>query len=142
MTRGKPKDGSKNPGGRPVEWTEERIDALADDLDTWSRNHDALFLSTWLGENDLYWDLLPTLRKRSDKFSETEKKARVRLESHLAQAGAIGEIDKAITCFALKQGPNGWTDKREVGHSGGVAYEGKLTLEIDLDPIKDILNGG
>lgn len=117
----KPAEHGKNPGGRPIEWTEEIVDAIAAKLDQWSKEPDSLFMATFLAENDLYWDLMPTLRERSEFFSEVEKKAKVRLESHVAVAAATGGIDKTLGIFALKQGKDGWTDKQEMKHSGEIA---------------------
>lgn len=124
----KPAEHGKNPGGRPVEWTEEIVDAVAVKLDQWSKETTSLFMATFLAENDLYWDLMPTLRERSKFFSEVEKKARVRLESHVAMDAAKGKIDKTLGIFALKQGKDGWTDKQEVKHSGEIATTHKYAM--------------
>lgn len=128
MTRGKPKDGSKNPGGRPVEWTEERIAQLADSLDKWSREHTALFMASWLAQEGLYWDLVPIFCQRSEKFSEANKRARTRLEAHLAEGAITGELEKTLSIFALKQGENGWKDKQDVNHSGALALTNKYQV--------------
>lgn len=125
MTRGKPRDGSKNPGGsgRPVEWTEERILALADDLETWSQGHTALYLESFCAQHRTYPQKLSELAERSERFSEALKVAKAACAAHQAEATAAGEIPPAFGIFGLKQ--HGWRDKSEqdINLRGGITIQ-------------------
>ena len=128
MTRGKPKDGSKNPGGRPTEWTEERIEALADKLIAWSKVHTSCYLESFCAKNETYPQKLSELAQKSEKFSEALKRARASCASNLAEATAGGEMPPAFGIFALKQ--HGWRDKQEVEHSGEVKGSGVIEIHL------------
>jgi hypothetical protein len=127
MTRGKPKDGSKNPGGRPPTWTDELIDDLADKIITWSRFHTSNYLESFCAENDTYPQKLSELALKSDKFSEALKRAKAACSAHIAEATAGGEMPVAFGIFALKQ--HGWRDRQEVEHSGEI---GSRVVRVEL----------
>jgi hypothetical protein len=131
MTRGKPKDGSKNPGGRPVEWTDERIEELAESLWIWCQEHTACYLETFCAQQRTYPQKLSELATRSPKFSEALKVAKASCASHLAEATAGGEVPPAFGIFALKQ--HGWKDRQEVEHTGEITSK---VVQVEL-PKKD-----
>lgn len=116
MTKGKPRDGTKNPGGHPIEWTTERIEKLAEKLVTWSNFHTSCYLESFCAANETYPQKLSELSHLNTKFSEALKRAKSGCASHLAEATAGGEMPPAFGIFALKQ--HGWTDQREIKHSG------------------------
>lgn len=120
MPRGKPRDGSKNPGGtgRPVEWTVERIEALAEKLVTWSRFHTSCYLESFCSANETYPQRLSEFAAENKRFAEALKRAKASCAAHLAEATAGGEMPPAFGIFALKQ--HGWTDRREIEHSGEI----------------------
>lgn len=39
-----PKDNGKHPGGRPIEWTPERYEALAEELIEWAKQDDSMHM--------------------------------------------------------------------------------------------------
>lgn len=116
--RGKPRDGSKNPGGAPKEWTKERIEALADQLDQWSQGDDAQFLETFCKAHRTYPQRLSEFAKENPKFAEVLKVAKASCAASMAQATFDGACPPAFGIFALKQ--HGWTDKQEIEHSGEI----------------------
>lgn len=131
--RGKPNDGSKNRGGRPIEWTGERIDALGDALVRWARLHTSCYLESFCAQNHTYPQKLTELAALSEKFSESLKVAKSSIAAHIAEATAGGEMPPAFGIFALKQ--RGWTDKHEVEHSGEI--KGSSVIEIHLPAKRD-----
>jgi hypothetical protein len=118
MTRGKPKDGSKNPGGAPTVWTPERISALADDLQAWSRDPSAMFLASFCKGRGLYRQRLTEFADKNEKFADALKAAQAVCEANIAEGTADGAIPPAFGIFGLKQ--HKWTDKQEIEHSGEI----------------------
>jgi hypothetical protein len=118
MPKGKPKDGSKNPGGRPKQWTDDAIDALAEALLAWSRDPSAMFLASFCRDHDTHRQRLYEFSKKNDKFADALKRAETACEANIAEGTADGAIPPAFGIFGLKQ--RGWTDKQEIEHSGEV----------------------
>ena len=122
MTKGKPRDGSKNPGGRPIEWDEGRIDDLGNALIKWATtDHTACYLESFCREQRTYPQKLSELADTNPKFSESLKVAKACIAANIAEATAAGEMPPAFGIFALKQ--RGWTDKQEVKHSGAITIQ-------------------
>jgi hypothetical protein len=141
MTKGKPLNGKKNPGGRPTEWTDERIDQFAERLIKWTKSHTSCYLETFCKLADTYPQKLTELAAKSEKFSEALKKARASCASNLAEATAGGEMPPAFGIFALKQ--HGWSDKHEIAQTGNVdvTHKGKIDFVVDVSKLADLLNG-
>jgi hypothetical protein len=116
---GKPLDGSKNPGGRPPEWTPQVIEEFADALMDWAQTDDAKFLETFCKQHRTYPQKLSELAAKSPKFSESLKAAKAACAHNMAQITMLGACPPAFGIFALKQ--HGWTDRQEVAHSGEIA---------------------
>ncbi len=127
MTRGKPRDGSKNPGGRPTEYTPEVIEAMADRLIAWAQSHDALYLESFCKRERTYPQRLTEFAKSNEKFSEALKIAKCANAANIGEAVAAGEIPPAVGIFGLKQ--HGHTEKHEVNHSGAVTIQSTPTDE-------------
>jgi hypothetical protein len=121
MTRGKPRDGTKNPGGRPPEWTEDRISELGDALEAWAQKPSAFYLETFCSLHRTYPQRLSEFAEKNAKFAESLKVAKASCAAHLADATAAGKIPTAFGIFALKQ--RGWSDKQEVKHTGAVTVQ-------------------
>jgi hypothetical protein len=133
MPKGKPRDGTKNPGGRPVEWTTEIIEALADKLITWSQFHTACYLESFCAANATYPQKLSELAPLNTKFSEALKRAKAACSAHIAEATAGGEMPPAFGIFALKQ--HGWRDKQEIEHSGAITSK---IVQVNLPTKKPV----
>lgn len=118
MPKGKPLDGSKNPGGRPKQWTPEAIESLANSLENWSREPSAMFLASFSRDNGIHRQRLYEFAKQSEKFADALKRAETACEANIAEGTADGAIPPAFGIFGLKQ--RGWTDKQEIEHSGEV----------------------
>ncbi len=124
MTRGKPKDGSKNPGGRPIGstvWTPEAIESLAGDLTRWATQDDAMFMASFCKLHGIHRQRLTEFAKANDSFSDALKVAQTTCEANIAVATADGAIPPAFGIFGLKQ--HAWSDKQEVKHTGGITIQ-------------------
>lgn len=121
MTRGKPKDGSKNPGGRPAEYTPEVIEAMADRIIAWAQSHDALYLESFCKREYTYPQKLTELAARNEKFAEALKISKCANAANIGEAVAAGEIPPAVGIFGLKQ--HGHTEKQEVKHTGAITIQ-------------------
>ena len=129
MTRGKPKDGSKNPGGRPPEYTQAVIEDMADRLIDWAQNNDALYLESFCKRERTYPQRLSEFAKNNEKFAEALKIAKNANAANIGEAVAAGEIPPAVGIFGLKQ--HGHTEKQELKHTGSVTIQ-STPLDEDL----------
>lgn len=127
MTRGKPKDGSKNPGGAPKVWTPEAIEALADELSQWATQDDAMFLACFCKDHHIYRQRLTEFAKDNPKFADSLKQAQNTCEANIAERTAKSGMPPAFGIFALKQ--HSWTDKQEFKHTGSITVQSTPTDE-------------
>lgn len=121
MTRGKPRDGSKNPGGAPKVWTLAVIESLAVELESWASAPGSMFLASFCRDNGTHRQRLYEFAKENEKFADALKKAENACEANIAEGTADGAIPPAFGIFGLKQ--RGWTDKAEVKHTGGITIQ-------------------
>lgn len=126
MTRGKPKDGSKNPGGRPAEYTPEVIEAMADRLIEWAQVNNAYYLESFCKSERTYPQRLTEFAKGNEKFAEALKIAKCANAANIGEAVATGDIPPAVGIFGLKQ--HGHTEKHEVSGPGG----GSIPMSISV----------
>lgn len=130
MMRGKPRDGSKNPGGRPVIWTEEAKAEAGRKLLTWFLpDHTRLFFKRFAHEEyDLSWQALYASCKDNETFLVAHARAKEIQEERLAEGGLNGELNATMAYNALKN-VAGWRDKQEIEHSGEVTSR---IIEVQL----------
>lgn len=114
----KPAEHGKNPGGRPVEWTDEIIEAMGDRLVEWAQGDTSFYLETFCKIERTYPQKLSELAGKNKKFAEDLKIAKAASASNFGVAMTKGLIPPAVGVFGLKQ--HGHTDKQEVAHSGEV----------------------
>jgi len=131
MAKGRPKgwkpaENGANPGGRPLKWTEEKANELAEKLEAWSQQDDSRFLESFCKEFHTYPQKLSELAKISEKFNEALKTAKAACAANMANITMMGACPPAFGIFALKQ--HGWTDKQEIAHSGEVATTHRYEL--------------
>lgn len=117
--KGKPLDGGKNPGGRPVEWTTERIEAAAAALVVWFGNEDSLFFEKFAHDMDLAWSHLLEIGKGNAKFAAAYARVKEIQRLRLAEGGLKGKYNAQMAYNTLKN-VAGWRDKTEVEHSGNM----------------------
>jgi len=127
MPKGKPLDGSKNPGGRPLEWTDERIEAMADEMLEWVDDPKAYYLESFCKRTRTYPQKLSEFAAKNEKFSEALRITKAGCAANMGEAAADGRVPPAIGVFGLKQ--HGHTDKQEVeaGPNLAAAFQELLT---------------
>lgn len=128
MTRGKPKDGTKNPGGRPKEWTTAAIDTLADKLNVWAGRKTSLFLASFCKGKGLHRQRLTEFAKANEKFADALKVAQNTCEANIAERTARGGMPPAFGIFGLKQ--HSWTDKHELAGPGGNPIPMSMAISV------------
>lgn len=113
MAKGKPKDGSKNPGGRPIKWTSKALVDVGEDLIKWmNAKPENLFFQEYLNGIGLYANFLSDYQGECKGFSQLVKNARDIQEQKLWKYGVANKLNPALTIFALKNN-HGATDKVE-----------------------------
>lgn len=113
MTRGKPKDGSKNPGGRPKEWTEKALIKLGEDLINWlSKGPENVFQKDFLLPKGLYEDLISDHIKDYKSFADLIKKAN-EIEKHKFCKNALNNAYNTAMAIFVAKNNFGMVDKVE-----------------------------
>lgn len=131
-------DKPKKKIGRPREWTDARIEALAADLFKWfTEDESRLFYGSWMVNHGLHWEHLSRFRSVSDVFRETCKKVDALQEERLVLLGLKNPV---MPIFVLKN-KHGWADKQEVKTEQHITHaeDRKQLEELDQERLKDRL---
>jgi hypothetical protein len=104
----------KNPGGRPVIWTEEKILQLGEELIEWLKaSDDNIWFERFLYEvKDLYPQLIGEMKDKYPKFAELLKKAKKIQESKIVDGTFKHNINATMAIFVLKNHYQ-YTDKQQ-----------------------------
>lgn len=104
----------KNPGGRPVIWTEEKILQLGEELIEWLKeDEDNVWFERFLYEKkDLYPQLIGEMRDKYPKFAELLKKAKKIQENKLVDGTLKHSLNPTMAIFVLKNHYQ-YTDKQQ-----------------------------
>lgn len=89
-------------GGRPLEWTPARIEALRLELEEWMKVPSNFWFADFTFDRGLHKDILPKLSKMDEKFKGTYKKAIQNQESRLLKGGLFNATNCTMSIFALK----------------------------------------
>jgi hypothetical protein len=119
---------TKDVGGRPIEWTEERIEVKTKALEKWIANPENYFFTKYLVEQDLDAKQVERLCQKSARFCQTVEKAKKVQELRLVEMAVSKKGDGNFIKFVL-QNKAGWRDKTEI--SGDAANP----LSIIMDRI-------
>jgi len=94
----------KNPGGRPVIWTEEKILELGQELIDWLKvDEENIWFERFLyEEKDLYPQLISEMTNKYPKFAELIKKAKKIQESKLVDGTLKMGLNPTMAIFVLK----------------------------------------
>lgn len=106
----------KSPAGRPIEWTEERIDKLIDDYEKWleeEENH--ITVKRFLIKAGVTSDQLRHLKQISPRFALTYKRAKELQELNLKTNCLNGKYNNTMGIFLLKCN-HGYNDKEVPTH--------------------------
>lgn len=96
-------------GGRPLEWTPERIEDLRLKFEEWLKPEDNFWFKDFISEYDLPDAILSKLSKLDEKFRQTYKKAVRKQESILLKGGLFNKTNSTMSIFALKCN-HAWTE--------------------------------
>lgn len=104
----------KNPGGRPVIWTEEKVLQLGEELIEWLKeDDDHVWFERFLYEKkDLYPQFISEMRDKYPKFSELLKKAKKIQENKLVDGTLKHSLNPTMAIFVLKNHYQ-YTDKSQ-----------------------------
>ena len=117
---------AKNLGGRPIEWTADRIEECRLILDKMCEQLDFFAMAQFLAKVGAYRELLPDFRSRCARFVDTERKANACMEANIISATARGGCPPAFGIFVMKN--KGWSDKQEVDITSKGESVGAATL--------------
>lgn len=121
--------------GRPKTWTDEKIESLAKELESWFTNPgtelDRLYYGQFLAEYpDLYPQMVSKFSSVNQVFRETIKRLDKLQEARLLQFALRQKINPVFTMFLLKN-KHGYTDKMEV------KQETELTTKQSKEELKN-----
>ena len=104
----------KNPNGRPLIWTEEKILELGQELIDWLKeDDDNVWFEKFLYEvKDLYPQLIGEMRDKYPSFAELIKKAKKIQESKLVDGTLKHNLNPTMAIFVLKNHYQ-YTDKSQ-----------------------------
>lgn len=104
----------KNPGGRPVIWTEEKVLQLGEELITWLKeDQDNVWFERFLyEEKDLYPQFISEMRDKYPKFSELIKRAKKIQEGKIVDGSFKHSLNPTMAIFVLKNHYQ-YTDKQQ-----------------------------
>ena len=106
---------------RPKKYTEELISKIVKKIEAYTDAEDIPVLKEFCYKNHI---LKQTLYEH-EGFSDSIKRLIDKKEAQLEIKALKGKVAASIAIFSLKQ--LGWTDKKEIEHSGGV------TIVMDKD---------
>jgi hypothetical protein len=121
----------KNPGGRPVKWTEEKILQLGEELIEWLKaDEDNIWFERFLyEEKDLYPQLIGEMKDKYPKFAELIKKAKKIQEGKIVDGSFKHSLNPTMAIFVLKNHYQ-YTDKQQTDIT--IKEEPPLFSEDDL----------
>jgi hypothetical protein len=104
----------KNPGGRPVIWTEEKVLQLGEELIEWLKaSEDNVWFERFLYEvKDLYPQFISEMKDKYPKFAELIKRAKKIQESKIVDGTFKHNINATMAIFVLKNHYQ-YTDKQQ-----------------------------
>lgn len=97
--------------GRPVTWTEEKLDDLANRCIKYTEETEIPILAEFCYENGILREQIYELAKKSDILSYAIKSIMNKKQTQLEKKALNGEINTTMAVFSLKQ--MGWSDKVE-----------------------------
>lgn len=100
-------------GGRPVEWTPDRIEDIRLKLESWMKIPTNFWFDDFVIEYDLPTDIVARLANKSEKFRATYKKAVMIQQSRMFKAAVLSKkMSTAALIFGLKCN-HGWNEGQD-----------------------------
>lgn len=122
-------------GGRPVKYTQEFLDELAIQLDTWINNEKNLWIKTFFTERYIPVQLTQELCSRSIRFSEAYERAKVIQEARIFSKALEKKYDGTMARFGLMNN-HGWSEKSKTEISG----DANNPLNVLFNHSKELVN--
>ncbi len=82
--------------GRPIEWTDEKIEKLADDLLEWCRRDDSIMLTRFCADNEIIASELSYYEENNDKFSKALKLAKLNIAARREEMANSEQINYGV----------------------------------------------
>lgn len=101
-------------GGRPRKFTKKRIKEIIADFEDYISFTEVPIVAEFAYQQNILRESLYDY----PEFSTVLKKCIAKKESQLEKLALSGKVSTPMAIFSLKQ--IGWSDKKEVEHSGGV----------------------
>lgn len=94
-------------------YTDELLEALADELDAWCNRKNSLWLGDFCREFDIPSKQFADIFSRTEKSARAYERARDWQESVLVRGGLLNKFNSSMTKFTLMRTHN-WSEKNEV----------------------------
>ena len=124
-------------GGRPPEWTDERIEAEADAFLEWMKKPESCWYQEFCLERGYLPDYLHRWAKKNEKFKRVYELSQIWQHARLVNGGLNNKYNASITKLVLAN-TVGWTDKQQV--SGDAENPLSVLLNKIDGSTKDLAN--
>jgi len=111
MARGKPRDGSKNPGGQPKTYDAE---VILKDLIKYMDSTDDPYVEEFILSQPFAPDTFYRYAKENQTLSDTVKRLHAKQAMRTVRKAESGDINCTFAIFKLKQKCYGWSDRQEI----------------------------
>lgn len=97
---------------RPKKWTDERIEALAADIEAWYADNDAYLWGVYMTKHKLPLEYISRFSSVNSTFRQTIKRVEALQEQRLVEQAMRNKANAAVAIFVLKN-KHGYADKQE-----------------------------
>lgn len=106
---------TKGEGGRPVTWTDEKIEQMAEEFEQWLKYPNSLFYKDFCLEKFINPDVMVYWAQRNDRFARALEYSKHIQESRLKKGAIFKNYDVGFTKFLLvnNHGAKPYSDKTE-----------------------------
>lgn len=122
--------------GRPIEWTEERIEKKRVALEKWINDPNNYFFTAFLNQEDLFNEQIVRFCQLSPLFRSTYSRALAIQEQRLVDLAVSRKGDGNFIKFVL-QNKAGWRERQEI--SGDQANPLAVIMDRIADSAKDTI---
>jgi len=135
--KGHPPYNKNGEGGRPLEWTIERIEKEAEAFEEWLKLPNSVYFRQFAISRGWPHRYLQVFSERSSRFRAVYEFAQDWQECRLVNGALFKKLDSSFTKLVLSN-TVGWSDKQDTNLTGDVP---SLLKEI-ADNFKDPVNEG
>lgn len=127
---------TKKKWGRPIEWTEERIEEKRIALEKWINNPNNYFFTSFLNQEDLFNEQIIRFCQLSERFRSTYSRALAIQEARIVEGSMTRKFDGNFAKFVL-QNKAAWRERQEI--SGDQANPLAVIMDRIADSAKDTI---